>query len=579
MRLRPILPPSLALALVLALAQALTYEELAKPSCVHHGTDVAYFTESIELAYLDVAAAKLNELSDLGLLPDATRKSLTRMLRRASHGLCSPGNHREKRQLAAVAFLLGTVGSYLIGPAIRAMLQLNNPGHNDQWDKYITDSRRAIDWTRRRVDVLTNRVDADEVTVAILAALVAENEQWTDLLLGSDYLKDVLLYTEEQYRAINDSHQHIDDIYGKEHGIGSFVDLKHGLAIPPEAFSLKIHGFKGNSCNESHIHLETFAIVPSTTCEKIHHETDTVTVTIASETPTKYRVLGPLTSSFPVGPGKRLIPGENYLTTHPLDTLNMTFSSYQGSLWATPNQEGSALVVCGNEVYKHKLQPGFIYSVPLSCSASYGAPTAAPGSPYHASQSIVTPAGGKMTGGWHILRRAKTIIYQPTTALTKSVTTEPAPTLGQTTDYTSDWNSATPWLKILAGFGISAFLAASITMLIHKFRNKKNNYVVSIKKQSIDHEAYEPYLCPRTMSDDPDDNDFDSDDFTEMNYGNLDHEDIQRRPLPGIPSTPTGVVYEEMELVSMSASDQEDNYDHLILPAAPATPTSDAEHN
>ena len=81
------------------------------------------------------------------------------------------------------------------------------------------------------------------------------------------------------------------------------------------------------------------------------------------------------------------------------------------------------------------------------------------------------------------------------------------------------------------------------------------------------------------MSDDPDDDDFDSDDITEMNYGNLDHEDIQRRPLPGIPSTPTGVVYEEMELVSMSASDQEDNYDHLILPAAPATPTSDAEHN
>ena len=195
-------------------------------------------------------------------------------------------------------------------------------------------------------------VDADEETVAILSALVAENEQWIDLLSGSDYLKDVLLYTEERYRSINDTHQHIDDIYGKEFGIGSFVDLKHNLAIPPEAFSLKIHGFKGNTCNDSHIRLETFAIVPSTTCEQIHHETDTVTVTIVSEAPTKFRVLGPLTSSFEVGPGKRLIPGENYLTTHPLDTLNMTFSSYQGGLWATPNQEGSALVVCGVEIQR-----------------------------------------------------------------------------------------------------------------------------------------------------------------------------------------------------------------------------------
>ena len=90
MRLCPILPPSLALALALALAQAISYEELAKPSCVHHGTDVAYFTESIDLAYLDVTAAKLNELSDSGLLPETTMKSLTRMLRRAAHGLCSP---------------------------------------------------------------------------------------------------------------------------------------------------------------------------------------------------------------------------------------------------------------------------------------------------------------------------------------------------------------------------------------------------------------------------------------------------------------------------------------------------------
>ena len=54
---------------------------------------------------------------------------------------------------------------------------------------------------------------------------------------------------------------------------------------------------------------------------------------------------------------------------------------------------------------------------------------------------------------------------------------------------------------------------------------------------------------------------------------------VQSRPLPGIPGTPTGVVYEEMELVSISASDQEDNYDHLVLPAAPTTPTSDVEYN
>ena len=582
MRLRPIFPPSLALTLAIALAQAISYEELAKPTCVHHGTDVAYFVETIDLAYLDVAATKLNELSDSGLLPEATRKSLTRMLRRAAHGLCSPGNHREKRQLAAVAFLLGTVGSYLIAPAIRAMLGLTNPGHNGQWDMYITDSRRAIDWNRRQVDALTKRVDADEETVAILSALVAENEQWVDLLQGSDYLKDVLLYTEERYRAINDTHQHIDDIYGKEFGIGSFVDLKHNLAIPPEAFSLKIHGLKGNTCNDSHIRLETFAIVPSTTCEQIHHETDTVTVTIASEAPTKYRVLGPLTSSFEVGPNKRLIPGENYLTTHPLDTLNMTFSSYQGGLWATPNQAGSALVICGNEVYKHKIQPGFIYSVPTSCSASYGVPSTAPGSPYHASQSIVTPAGSKITGGWHTLKKVKTIIYQPTTALTKSVTTEPAPTLGPLEDYTSDWSSTTPWLKILGGLGISAFLAASITMLIYKFRNNKNNYVVSIKRKSIDHESYDTYLRPRMMNDDLDVfDDFDSDDITvqEMNYGNLDPDGIQRRPLPDIPGTPTGVVYEEMELESISASDWEDNYDHLILPDAPMTPTPDAEDN
>ena len=64
-----------------------------------------------------------------------------------------------------------------------------------------------------------------------------------------------------------------------------------------------------------------------------------------------------------------------------------------------------------------------------------------------------------------------------------------------------------------------------------------------------------------------------------MNYSNPDPEGIQRRPLPGIPGTPTGVVYEEMELVSISASDQEDNYDHLVLPAAPTTPTSDVEYN
>ena len=64
-------------------------------------------------------------------------KSLTMMRRRASHGLCAPGIHREKRQIAAVAFLLGTVGTYLIAPAVRAMLHLTDPGHNREWDNYI----------------------------------------------------------------------------------------------------------------------------------------------------------------------------------------------------------------------------------------------------------------------------------------------------------------------------------------------------------------------------------------------------------------------------------------------------------
>ena len=154
--------------------------------------------------------------------------------------------------------------------------------------------------------------------------------------------------------------------------------------------------------------------------------------------------------------------------------------------------------------------------------------------------------------------------------------------MGPLEDYTSDWSSTTPWLKILVGLGISAFLAASITMLIYKFRNNKNNYVVSIKRKSIDHESYDTYLRPRMMNDDLDVfDDFDSDDINgqEMNYSNLDPDGIQSRPLPGIPDTPTGRVYEELELVSISASDQEDNYDHLVLPAAPTTPTSDVEYN
>ena len=193
----------------------------------------------------------------------------------------------------------------------------------------------------------------------------------------------------------------------------------------------------------------------------------------------------------------------------------------------------------------------------------------------------MTPAGSRIKGGWHTLKKAKSIIYQPSTKLTKSDTTEPAPTLAPLEDYTSEWpTGVTPWLKIFAGLGIFATLAAIATILIYKCRDKKSKYVVSIKRKSLDHEANDTYLSPRMLNDDFEDfDDFDSNDITvqEMNYGNLDPDGIQMRPLPDIPVTPTGVVYEEMDLVSISASDQENNYDHLILPDPPTTPTSDAE--
>ena len=150
-------------------------------------------------------------------------------------------------------------------------------------------------------------------------------------------------------------------------------------------------------------------------------------------------------------------------------------------------------------------------------------------------------------------------------------------------DYTSEWpTGVTPWLKIFAGLGIFATLAAIATILIYKCRDKKSKYVVSIKrKRSLDSEANDTYLRPRMLNDECYDSDFDNDDITvqEMNYGNFELDGIQGRPLPDIPGTPTGVTYEQMELESISASDREDTYDHLILPDAPMTPTPDAEDN
>ena len=348
------------LYLILASLQGSLGEE-----CFRIRSQVMIENEESSLGYIATMYKEIETQKINGEIRNSTATLILESLSRMSHGWCKPEikeeeHERQERSLAVTIAALISLGTFILGPAIAALL--HEITENTRWRRVEKiNGIRTIRW----MEDMEKRLVASQKVEEILASIMLHESIMSDLLKHKD--KSSLNRTwRKVFRTVID--------FYTRHGFSKAAPKDINIAdndhlLPSDVYHYTVTVHTNHDCKYARIKIKAIGIIPSTRCLKPHENNDNTTLKGYTKLRTENENLCIYTGNNTVKLADNSTLSLSNSVYGPCQNNLLDFKTHKNTLLMRPNHDRAYMRIrCeGNKEVKQVIYKDELVVPPLKC--------------------------------------------------------------------------------------------------------------------------------------------------------------------------------------------------------------------
>ena len=337
----------------------------SEETCYRIRRQIMIENEESSLGYISTMYKEIEQQQNQKMIRNGTGTLILDSLSRMSHGWCKPESKgeavRQERSLALAIAALISLGTFILGPAIAALL--HEITENTKWRKDATNyGIKTIEW----MEDMEKKILASQKVEEILASIMLHESIMADLLTHSD--RNSLNRTwRKVFKIMIDTYTQNGFSEASPEDIN--FEAEDNL-LPREVYHYTVIVHTNDNCNNAKIKIKAVGIIPDTDCLKPHEDNPTTTTKGYMKLLTENENICIYTGNSTVTLADKSIFSLSNSLLGPCKNDFLNFNTHKNTLLLHPKHDRAYMRIgCeGSKVLKHVLYKDEMLVPPSKCS-------------------------------------------------------------------------------------------------------------------------------------------------------------------------------------------------------------------